>query len=270
MSKALLFTTLGLGLALAAPHAMAQQGPTTPATGWRGGIGAAVVSIPTYEGSPNRGYGLIPSFDIAYRTRRLGSVTLGGAGLAWHFLEADDYHMGVYLGADGGRKATKAQHSGLISLEGDARLNGMGDIKPTAEAGIIAGAGPASVQVHTALGASGDHRTLVDLGFMAPLPLTGKLSLSAGPTFTWANRNYMQAYFGVTPAQAAASRFAPFSAQAGWRKLEFTVGAEYALTKRWKLTADVGVRRLLGDAARSPLAERETSLIGLFGANYGF
>lgn len=82
-----------------------------------------------------------------------------------------------------------------------------------------------------------------------------RLTFSAGASVIVADDDYMQGYFGVTPEQAAASAraYQSYSAGAGLRRIDLTIGAAYAVTENWQVRGELGVGRLLGDAQDSPL-----------------
>jgi outer membrane protein len=76
---------------------------------------------------------------------------------------------------------------------------------------------------------------------------------SVGPRLSWADENYQQAYFGVTPAMSAASGLAAFSAGSGVRGVGGTTSLSYQFSPDWGFQAYGRYERLVGDAGRSPL-----------------
>jgi outer membrane scaffolding protein for murein synthesis (MipA/OmpV family) len=87
---------------------------------------------------------------------------------------------------------------------------------------------------------------------------------------TWANRDYMQTYFGVTAAEAQATSFSVYTPKSGCRKVDASVGAEYAMASSWKLQANVGFSRLGDDAAASPLVGRRNAASAALAVAYEF
>ena len=63
----------------------------------------------------------------------------------------------------------------------------------------------------------------------------------------------MQAYYGITPAQAASSGYAPYDAGAGWRDASAAVKLRRDIDDNWIVLGSFGLSRLLGAAAGSPL-----------------
>jgi outer membrane protein len=70
---------------------------------------------------------------------------------------------------------------------------------------------------------------------------------------TWADEEYQQAYFGVTPAMSAASGLPAFVADSGVRGLGGATSLSYQFSSTWGVQAYGRYERLVGDAGRSPL-----------------
>jgi outer membrane protein len=76
---------------------------------------------------------------------------------------------------------------------------------------------------------------------------------SIGPRASWADDKYQNAYFGVTPAAAAASGLPAFNADSGLRGVGGATSLSYQFTPDWGIQAYGRYERLVGDAGRSPL-----------------
>jgi MipA family protein len=76
---------------------------------------------------------------------------------------------------------------------------------------------------------------------------------SIGPRLTWADEEYQQAYFGVTPAMSAATGLAAFDADSGIRGVGAATSLSYQFSPQWGIQAYGRYERLVGDAGRSPL-----------------
>lgn len=100
----------------------------------------------------------------------------------------------------------------------------------------------------------GGHRGIVgDLIADVVVPVTGKLTLSAGPRLTFANSAATSPYFSISAAQSAASGLPMFDARGGLRSFGAGTQARYFWTPRWATHAFVEYERLAGDAKNSPL-----------------
>lgn len=242
--------------------------PQTPPLGLSGSVGLGVASVPRYEGSPNRRTALAPDLTFSYRTTDWGHVDLDRNGLSWTFYDRNDLRGGVLLTGDGGRKDKNT--SGADFASGDDRLRGMGEIRASAEAGVLVGWGPLGLTYHKSLGQRGHRGAQVDLSATLPIPVTEAFAISLSAGATWADQRYMQAYFGVTPEQSAASGYAVYTPRAGLRKVDLGIGAEYTLAPAVKLRANVGASTLGGDAKDSPIVARKTGAVGYVGLYYLF
>jgi len=85
-------------------------------------------------------------------------------------------------------------------------------------------------------------------------------TVSVSAALGFANRAYQQSYFGVTAPQARASGNPTHSPEGGLKDLRIGARWNWALSPSWILTSSVQASRLMGDARRSPLAERPTNL----------
>jgi MipA family protein len=84
-----------------------------------------------------------------------------------------------------------------------------------------------------------------------------KLGVSFYNSITFANDEYADTYFSITPAGATATGLARTTVEAGVKDFSFGVNATYDLTDRWSLFAMTKYSRLLGDFADSPIVALE-------------
>jgi outer membrane scaffolding protein for murein synthesis (MipA/OmpV family) len=153
-------------------------------------------------------------------------------------------------------------------------LHGMGDIDIKPQAGVFFNyfATPA-VFLTSSLryGAGNDGKGLVvDLGAGHSSQLAPQWRMTLGAAVSLANADYMQAYFGVTPAQAASSGHPAYSAGAGARDARVNGALTYFLNQRLTFTGALSVGTLLGDAKDSPLTRKTSSPTGVFAMAYAF
>ena len=235
----------------ACPAAQAQSESQELPYGLSGRIGMVAATTPTYEGSDKRRTLASPTLSLNYRSREWGTVEFGQRGLVWSPIESNQFRFSLLAQFDPGRKDKES--SSIDPTPGDDRLAGMGRIKSSTEVGIGIGYGPLQLVARQALSDRGAKGAQVDMGAEVPFSVSDRLNLRFAVGATWANREYMQTYFGVTPAQASATSFSVYSPKAGCRKVEASLGAEYALAPRWKLQGNLAVSQLGDVAAASPL-----------------
>lgn len=90
-------------------------------------------------------------------------------------------------------------------------------------------------------------------------PLSDRLTLTLSGDLRWADEDEMQAYFGVSQAQAARSGHARYDAGAGLSDAGLAARLDWSFADHWVLSGKLGYTRLLGDAADSPLVDGEGS-----------
>lgn len=83
-----------------------------------------------------------------------------------------------------------------------------------------------------------------------------KWLFSIGPRATFSNGRYQRAYFGIGPADAAASGLQPYRIGGGLQAIGGTAGLVFQLTPRWGVYSFVKYDRLVSDAGRSPVVRR--------------
>lgn len=250
------------------PPVQAQSVSPEPTYGFSGRIGLGVATVPTYEGSPNRRTLAGPELTLSYRSRDWGTVELSQRGLIWNAVEAGRFRFALVAQFDPGRKDRDT--STLNPTPGDKRLAGMGNVQASTEAGVGVGYGPVMVVARQSLSERGPKGAQVDMTVEIPWSLSDRLGLRFALGATWADRDYMQTYFGVTAAQAQATSFSVYTPKSGCRKVDASVGAEYAIASSWKLQANVGFTRLGDDAAASPLVGRRNGASAALAMAYEF
>ena len=267
-SATALQAVLAAGVLTLCPLVQAQPAPQEPALGLSGRIGLGVASVPTYEGSPNRRTLAGPELMLSYRSRDWGTLEFGQRGLSWSPVEAGRFRFALVAQFDPGRK--DSDPSTLSPTPGDKRLAGMGKVSSSTEAGVGIGYGPLMVVARQSLGERGAKGAQVDMGVDVPWPVSDRFALRFAVGATWADRDYLQTFFGVTSQQAQATSFAEYTPKAGCRKVEASVGAEVALASNWTLQANLGFTRLGDVAAASPLVGRRNASSAALAVAYAF
>ncbi|EOZ0886306.1 MipA/OmpV family protein [Serratia marcescens] len=96
------------------------------------------------------------------------------------------------------------------------------------------------------------------------------MTLIGNLSTTWANSGYQRGYFGVTSLQAQHSAFSAYRPGSGFKDATLTAALNYQWRPNVAFQAGVGVTRLLGDAADSPIVEKTTSGMAFTSASYSF
>jgi MipA family protein len=229
-------------------------------------IGGIVVVAPKYEGSKQYELTgaplLIPVFSEDDKNNDVFSVR-GADDARIRLLEYNGFEVGVLGGLNFGRD----QSDGRL-------LRGLGDIDPGLVAGAFVGYRFGSTLIHASY-----HEIISDYsaGYMrfaidhAVRP-SSQLTITASAGVTYADDRYMTEYFSISPSQAASSaaKLSVYDADAGFKDAHVGVRAIYDINSRWALIGQASYKRLLGDAADSPIVETSDQFTAIFGATYRF
>ena len=89
----------------------------------------------------------------------------------------------------------------------------------------------------------------------------GPATLSIGPRMVLGNGTFMNAYFSVTPFEAAANgRVTPFQASGGVMSVGGLASAKFDISRNWSVSIFGGYQRLVNSAAESPIPNKLGSL----------
>jgi outer membrane scaffolding protein for murein synthesis (MipA/OmpV family) len=236
----------------------------SPSGNWTVMVGIGGEYAPDFVGSNNGKALPVPIFSI----RRAGSVDQfrgprDSASIA--LLDVGNFRAGPAFKYVSSRKSDKY-----------AELTGLGDVKAAYELGGFVEYFPVDwLRLRSELrqGMGGHTGTVADVSADVIVPLIQRLTISAGPRFTWKSTKATAPYFGVDAVQAAASGLPNYDARGGAHSVGFGSQISYRFNPQWEVHAYVEYQKLLGDAADSPLVKLRGSsnqiTVGL-GASYSF
>jgi outer membrane scaffolding protein for murein synthesis (MipA/OmpV family) len=204
-------------------------------------VGPGVLYSPDYEGSSNYKLRLVPAIDLRWKN----VAYFHDKSLRINLLKLPWMRVGPILTYSPGRKESDNPNlQGLGNVGKGLEVGGFGEsvVRPFAVR--------FDIQKEVA-GGYGGVTSHVEMGFM--LHKDEKLSVVAGSRISFASKNYMSSFFGITPAQSAASGIPVFNAGAGVKDAGVGLLSNYLINDSWSAGNVVGCSRLLGDAAQSPL-----------------
>lgn len=220
-------------------------------------VGGGAAYKPKFEGSSEYEVSPIPFISATFYDR----ITIDPTGVGVKAYNQGPLSFDLKLGYDDGRSESDAN-----------RLRGLGDIDAAATIGGKAtydlGAAEVFLSAEQALG--GSDGLLISAGVSAEKPVSERLVLGAEGSVTYADDNYMEAFFGVNARQSARSGLAQFDAEAGIKSVEVSVSATYLLSENWFLKAKETVGFLTGDAADSPIVEEDVQSKSMLLLGYRF
>ncbi|KRP93350.1 hypothetical protein AOQ72_27430 [Bradyrhizobium yuanmingense] len=236
----------------------------SPSGNWTVMVGIGGEYRPEFAGSNNGKFLPIPIFSI----RRAGSIDQfrgprDSASIA--LLDVGNFRAGPAFKYVASRKADKY-----------AELTGLGNVDAAYELGGFVEYYPVDwLRLRSELrqGMGGHTGTVADVSADVIVPLIQRLTISAGPRFTWKSTNATAPYFGVDAVQALASGLPRYDARGGAHSVGFGSQISYRINPQWEVHAYVEYQKLLGDVADSPLVKLRGSsnqtTVGL-GASYSF
>ncbi|QFU14847.1 MipA/OmpV family protein [Microvirga thermotolerans] len=248
LSKALALA-LPLAAGAAAPAGAADLFSPAPLLpeGWIVTLKGNLKVGPSYPGADDFGAIAFPSLSL----RRAGTPERFGApddGLSFSLLEDSALRVGVVGRFQGGRY-----------LKDDRRLFGLRKIDWAVEPGVFVEFWPLQflrARAELRHGVNGHHGFVADLG-LDLVQTYGALTFSAGPRLALGDGSFARTYFGVTPAEAALNgQVTPYKPSGGITSVGATAGVTYTWSAQWSTTAHVTYKRLVGDAADSPIVKR--------------
>jgi MipA family protein len=244
-------------------------------------VGAAVVSIPDYEGSDDSRITGAPGAIGSYKG--FGFV-LAGNRLSVDLIPDRGSDIDIQAGPIG---VVNFNRSSLKSID-DPRIRALGKVDTAIELGGYVGIGKTGVltspydKLSVSLSYRHDVAGAHDSGIWQPsinylTPLSRKAAVALFASAEHADGGYADTYFSVTPGQAVASGLPAYRARGGWKN--YTLGglATYSLTgdllHGLKVVAGGTYGRLLNDFGDSPvvsIAGSRSQWLGAVGLAYTF
>ncbi|MES2104395.1 MAG: MipA/OmpV family protein [Pseudomonadota bacterium] len=223
-------------------------------------LGAANLSQPRYAGSDERRLAAYPMFDAQGKN---GALLGAVSGLGYNFSRDPSIQYGLRMTAEPARDESRS-----------GKLRGLGDVDTALETGAFFNYVPnpnyalvSSIRYGSGL----DHNGLqLSLGGRVSTSPSPQHQLSASLGANWANSNYQQSYFGVNPAQSAASGYSQYTPAAGVTDIRLGATWNWNIDASWSLTTGASVKHLMGDAARSPFVFEKNPVTVFSAATYRF
>lgn len=104
---------------------------------------------------------------------------------------------------------------------------------------------------HDVLGAHSGFLVTPEIEYF--FALNRMFRVGIGANATWASKDYMTSYFGVTPEQSQQSALDTFEIGAGLKDIGAEAFSIFSFSEQWGLFTRVSYNRILGDAADSPI-----------------
>ena len=272
LSVAVLSTSLW-AVGASAQSVTGAQGAGTgqPGTGF---VGAGITFAPDYEGSEDSEAGLALFGRYNWQSGRF--VQLGGSNSAGR---AASLRANVISDA----MSPVWEFGPVLQFrpERDAvdndRVDRLSKVDNAVELGLFGGfaTGPWSGALTWVADVSDEHDGyIITLNGAYRLPVNNQWSLTFGAAATYADSDYMDTYFSVTPSDAIRSPgLRVFDADSGVKDVGLSVAANYKINQNWGVLGSLAYFRMLDDAEDSPLVDDEgddNQLHGVIAVTYAF
>ena len=222
---------------------------------WALSIGVIAGVTPDYEGSDDYDFGFGPNLAGSWRD----ILFFKGKTIGVNLIRKKNLKAGPILSWTGGRDE-----------DDNDKLEGLGDVDSSIEAGgfVSYRKKPLRFKMEARHDINSGHEGgLVELSAGTTLPFNKPRVFVALGT-TWASDDYMESFFGVDSNQSADSGLKKYNAESGIKDINLSVSAGYSITNRWRLGGKVEYKRLVGDAADSPIVEDENQFLAGIGISY--
>jgi outer membrane scaffolding protein for murein synthesis (MipA/OmpV family) len=221
-------------------------------------VGAVALTGPNYQGASEQKASAVPGVFIQ-AANGVFADPLNGIGYV--FAPAGDLQYGLRVNIETGRSVDDAL-PGFDKVK--ARLN------PGAFANYVVN-DKLTLRSALRLGmGDGADGSLLHLGASYKVLQAGFFSMTLSASLKYADSNYLQTYFGVSPAQSNASGLKAYQPSAGFVASKVGVTAAMPLSREVFVFANVSTQRLMGDAANSPLTRQKMLPSAFLGAVYSF
>ncbi len=227
-----------------------------------GFIGAAVAVVPEYEGSDETRVLPVPMINY-HRGAFFITPRAGLPALGLRTQIAPDVDAGVFLGMGLGRRASRTERTkGLENIDTHAAVGAYVEWRP----GLYSFGAAYRQAAHKGYGGA------IDLRASYAVWQSGANNVRMGVGAEWMNRRAMDTWFGVSPEQAASSTYglSTHDTSSGFKSASLFATWTHRFNDQWSAIGTLGVNRLLGDAADSPLTARKTNGFGSAGVAYAF
>jgi len=249
-------------LCLATGSVLAQSGGPSE-TDWNISIGGAGIFSPDFPGSDDEDFMAVPFIDIEYKDRFFLNVP---DGLGMNLLDSEagsgvGYRLGVAIAPE-------------FQDREQSDAPGLPEIEMTALATVFGSLSYRSFSLSATLA-----RDLIDNGHegsWAELELDWSTRLgrrgfiSFGPFVRFADDNYMNSFYTVTPDVALEAGLPVFKASSGRESIGARAVGIWRLTRAWEVFAQLGVEQLSGDAEDSPISVDDQAVSAIVAVAYRF
>lgn len=221
-------------------------------------VGAGAGIAPEYQGADE--YEAVPALSFSLDALSVGPLSFG---------DPDPLYRAEGLGLIGSFRYVPGRDPGDSDF-----LAGTEEIDGAVELGVGLRYAAETYEVFGVVrqGIGGHDGLVGELGGDLIARPSDRLTLRAGPRALFGTGEYVDTYFGVTPAEAGASGggLAAYDPDGGLVSTGVELGAGYSLGGGWGIDASVRYQRLRDDAAASPITRDDEQVRASIGVTRRF
>jgi len=213
---------------------------------WEFKIGAIGGVRPKWQGSNSYSFGYAPEYSVVWRDR----LFLRNESLGVNAIKTKRIKAGVQVRRVRGRSDNATDLNGVEGVDRSIEVGGFLRYDP----------GPLRLYLEVHHDVNGGHEGTIGLvGASTKVTLAEVLTFRARAEVTAADGNYMDSFFGVDSESAANSGLDRHDADAGFKDFGLILTTGYKITKHWRLGLRLSYRRLVHEAADSPIVRKRGS-----------
>ncbi len=247
-SLAFVAPALAQGIDAGASDSLGDVSAGGPSDRWRFAVGLGAVAVPDYEGSDEYVARPLP---IARAQKGHQYGQLFGLKLTSNLIAHPNFRLGPVVNYRGKRDdVDNSQVDDMEDVDAAVELGAQVGYDHKLDGGVI---GVEVEWVHDVADGHDGWLLTPEIHYRRRLAESWKLNLAASTTY--ASDNYMESYFGVSSSDSARSGLSTFSADAGFKDVSVNLALSYGFNEHWDLGILGSWKRLLDDAADSPVTD---------------
>jgi outer membrane scaffolding protein for murein synthesis (MipA/OmpV family) len=257
----LLFLYLLLSVFFSTAYARAAEPEESDSKEWKVSVGAGLILAPAFTGAKEYSLMAVPDIRVTYKNLFFANMR---DGVGYAVFNQNGWRIGPVVTYTFGRSEKRGGNIFQIAGSSNNSLQGMGDVPGTFSLGgfIEYSLKPFKVELHVNKGITGHYGLAAEAraGYGGTLSFGGSpLIYSFGPHIKFGDRNYTNAYWGVSPEQSTRSGLARYTADGGLTAYGINGFAMLPLMKSVSVSLISGFEHLAPPVTNSSLIRKRGS-----------
>ena len=221
-------------------------------------IGYGIFSSPKYEGGSKYTIRAAPFFNLKYRNITVNPIS----GVRMEFSGGENWSGGIGLGGSFGRYTKQ-----------DTNLSGLGNIDWTVEAILFAKYRARfysiNSEIYSDILQNGHRGYYLKTSIGTAFPLFNMTTfIRPSLSITFADKNYLNSFFGVNPKQSMSSGYSEYFLNQGIKDASANLLMIYRLNDKVSLNGTLNYKMQMGAVTSSPIVKSKDQFSGGFSLTY--